>query len=60
MIGGGQLAYGLLGVDLNVKTGDVKFLILDPHYVGPEVPSCARAHERGGRADVGRRTWAAS
>jgi hypothetical protein len=45
MIGGGQLAYGLLGVDLNVKTGDVKFLILDPHYVGPEVLSSrARAH----------------
>lgn len=36
MIGGGQFAYGLLGVDFNESTGDVKFLVLDPHYKGPE------------------------
>ena len=36
MIGGGVLAYTLLGVDLNERTGAVKFLILDPHYTGSE------------------------
>eukprot|EP00002_Diphylleia_rotans_P040032 TRINITY_DN9401_c0_g2_i1.p1 TRINITY_DN9401_c0_g2~~TRINITY_DN9401_c0_g2_i1.p1 ORF type:complete len:597 (+),score=102.20 TRINITY_DN9401_c0_g2_i1:43-1833(+) len=36
MIGGGVLAYTLLGVDYNDQTGDVAFLILDPHYVGAE------------------------
>ncbi|XVF08781.1 hypothetical protein REPUB_Repub07fG0032500 [Reevesia pubescens] len=32
MIGGGVLAYTLLGVDYNEATGDCAFLILDPHY----------------------------
>ena len=36
MMGGGQLAYTLLGVDYNERTGDCAFLILDPHYVGGE------------------------
>merc|ERR1712137_876780 len=36
MIGGGVLAYTLLGIDFNESTGDVKFLILDPHYIGKE------------------------
>lgn len=34
MIGGGVLAYTLLGIDYNNQTGDVAFLILDPHYTG--------------------------
>uniref|UniRef100_A0A2P2KFK2 UFSP1/2/DUB catalytic domain-containing protein n=2 Tax=Rhizophora mucronata TaxID=61149 RepID=A0A2P2KFK2_RHIMU len=34
MIGGGVLAYTLLGVDYNEGTGDCAFLILDPHYTG--------------------------
>ncbi|KAL2515405.1 putative Ufm1-specific protease [Forsythia ovata] len=34
MIGGGVLAYTLLGVDYNEATGDCAFLILDPHYTG--------------------------
>lgn len=34
--GGGVLAYTLLGVDWNEKTGDCAFLILDPHYTGGE------------------------
>ncbi|KAJ4961545.1 hypothetical protein NE237_021455 [Protea cynaroides] len=34
MIGGGVLAYTLLGVDYNVTSGDCAFLILDPHYMG--------------------------
>ncbi|CAL1405291.1 unnamed protein product [Linum trigynum] len=34
MIGGGVLAYTLLGVDYNEGTGDCAFLILDPHFTG--------------------------
>jgi len=37
MIGGGVLAYTLLGVDFNEDTGAIKFLILDPHYTGVDV-----------------------
>lgn len=36
MIGGGVLAYTLLGVDYNDVSGDCAFLILDPHYTGGE------------------------
>ncbi|CAN6464361.1 unnamed protein product [Victoria cruziana] len=36
MIGGGVLAYTLLGVDYNDQTGDSAFLILDPHYTGKD------------------------
>lgn len=36
MIGGGVLAYTLLGVDYNEASGDCAFLILDPHYTGTE------------------------
>ncbi|KAI4303807.1 hypothetical protein MLD38_039400 [Melastoma candidum] len=36
MIGGGVLAYTLLGVDYNKATGDCAFLILDPHYTGSD------------------------
>lgn len=36
MIGGGVLAYTLLGVAFNDSTGDCAFLILDPHYTGGE------------------------
>ncbi|XP_064634692.1 ufm1-specific protease 2-like [Lineus longissimus] len=36
MIGGGVLAHTILGVDFNDVTGDLKFLILDPHYTGGE------------------------
>lgn len=34
MIGGGVLAYTLLGVDYNEASEDCAFLILDPHYTG--------------------------
>lgn len=34
MIGGGVLAYTLLGVQFNEQTGQAAFLILDPHYTG--------------------------
>ncbi|XP_071127363.1 ufm1-specific protease 2-like [Mytilus edulis] len=36
MIGGGVLAHTILGVDCNDVTGDLKFLILDPHFTGAE------------------------
>ncbi|MED6124169.1 hypothetical protein PIB30_056579 [Stylosanthes scabra] len=36
MIGGGVLAYTLLGVDYNEASGDCAFLILDPHYTGTD------------------------
>lgn len=36
MIGGGVLAYTLLGVDYNSATGDCAYLILDPHYTGSD------------------------
>jgi len=34
MIGGGVLAHTILGVDYNDKTGDIAYLVLDPHYTG--------------------------
>jgi len=34
--GGGVLAYTILGVDWNEMTGQVKFLVLVPHYTGGE------------------------
>ena len=36
MIGGNNLAHTILGVDFNDQTGEVKYLILDPHYTGVE------------------------
>lgn len=36
MIGGNNLAHTILGIDFNEQTGQVKFLILDPHYTGGE------------------------
>ncbi|KAK9794344.1 hypothetical protein WJX73_005949 [Symbiochloris irregularis] len=36
MIGGGVLAYTLLGVHFDPATGECAFLILDPHYTGAE------------------------
>ena len=36
MIGGGVLAHTILGVSYDEISGDVKFLILDPHYTGSE------------------------
>ena len=34
--GGGVLAHTILGVEWNEATGDVNFLILDPHYTGSD------------------------
>lgn len=36
MIGGGVLAHTILGVDYSEKTGEIRFLILDPHYKDAE------------------------
>uniref|UniRef100_A0A0K0FKB9 Ufm1-specific protease n=1 Tax=Strongyloides venezuelensis TaxID=75913 RepID=A0A0K0FKB9_STRVS len=34
MVGGGQLAHTIIGIDFNDLTGECAFLILDPHYTG--------------------------
>ncbi|MFH4982330.1 hypothetical protein AB6A40_009039 [Gnathostoma spinigerum] len=36
MIGGGQLAHTILGIDFNENSGDCTYLVLDPHYTGGE------------------------
>lgn len=36
MIGGGVLAHTILGVAWSENTGEIRFLILDPHYTGGE------------------------
>lgn len=36
MIGGGVFAHTILGVDFNSNTGELKFLILDPHFTGAD------------------------
>jgi Ufm1-specific protease 2 len=36
LLGGGVLAYTMLGIEWCEATGDVRYLILDPHYTGGE------------------------
>lgn len=36
MIGGGVLAHTIIGCKLSESTGDVRFLILDPHYTAKD------------------------
>ena len=36
MIGGGVLAHTILGVAWDEATGDIRYLILDPHYTGSD------------------------
>lgn len=36
MIGGGSLAHTILGIEYNERTGDARYLVLDPHYTGPD------------------------
>lgn len=36
MIGGGVLAHTILGIDFDENSGQLNFLVLDPHYTGPE------------------------
>ncbi len=33
-VGGASLAFTILGVSYDARTGDVAFLTLDPHYAG--------------------------
>lgn len=47
MMGGGALAYTLLGVDFNEETGEIAFLILDPHYTGED--SLAQVQKKRGQ-----------
>ena len=37
MIGGGELAFTLLGIDFNDQSGEIRYLIMDPHYTGADV-----------------------
>ena len=37
LLGGGMYAHTILGIEYNEQTGQVKYLILDPHYTGPDV-----------------------
>lgn len=36
MIGGGVLAHTIIGIDYCSQSGQIKFLILDPHYTGED------------------------
>ena len=36
MIGGGELAFTLLGVHFDPQSGDIRYLIMDPHYTGAD------------------------
>ena len=59
MAGGGVLAYTLLGIWHEPATGEVAFLILDPHYTGEEDLRKVQGgrwvawQRAGGRADAG-------
>jgi len=59
MIGGGVLAYTLLGVQFDALTGEAAFLILDPHYTGGAAVGCGGL-ERPGGVWRARRTQAAA
>ncbi len=69
-VGGGVLAHTIIGVDFNESSGDLKFLILDPHYTGAEdlkviqdkvssaeVKNFCLAHEACGFADTCALVW---
>ena len=47
MMGGGVLAYTLLGIDFNAKTGEAAFLILDPHFTSADDLQRIRAGANG-------------
>ena len=32
----GRLAFTLLGVDFDERSGDIRYLIMDPHYTGAD------------------------
>ena len=32
----GELAFTLLGVDFNDQSGEIRYLIMDPHYTGAD------------------------
>ncbi|XP_014259814.1 ufm1-specific protease 2-like [Cimex lectularius] len=36
MIGGGQLAHTIIGTHFNREEGEIRFLVLDPHYIGKD------------------------
>ncbi|XP_065325175.1 ufm1-specific protease-like [Gordionus sp. m RMFG-2023] len=36
MIGGGALAHTIIGISYEYEKDEIKYLILDPHYIGPD------------------------
>ena len=36
MYGGDQYAYSIIGINYSVKLYECEFLIMDPHYQGPD------------------------
>lgn len=51
MIGGGVLAHTIIGVAWNEETGDIQWLILDPHFTGSDWengrPNIKTMHSKG-------------
>jgi len=65
MIGGGVLAHTILGVEWNEETGDVRWLILDPHFTGSDWltdgrPNIAQMQSKGWVAWKGPDFWVKS
>ena len=52
MIGGGVLAWTLIGVLINETTGNIHFLILDPHYGGKDNLSAIQSNNWCGWFDI--------
>ena len=51
-LGGGVLAHTILGVEWNEETGDMRWLILDPHFTGVDwtadgKPNIAQMQSKG-------------
>ena len=51
MMGGGELAFTCIGIDYNESLGEIKFLILDPHYAGKDEVKAVQA--RSGPRSLG-------
>ncbi len=47
MVGGGELALTVVGVAVNEQSGDVRYLIMDPHYTGEDTVEAAVGEGKG-------------
>ncbi|XP_073999182.1 UFM1 specific peptidase 2 isoform X2 [Rhodnius prolixus] len=60
MIGGGNLAHTIIGVEFNEDSGDIMFLILDPHFVlAGDKPQLTQIQTKGGVFWKGVNFWTA-